>query len=701
MRNCRNCSYTNPDENLYCDRCGCRLSVNADDNEHIVEKSKDEENAETTRFKTNMGGTRHIFGQENSDAGDIQKHVSDCGLGDSGDKTSGSTEAQDDRADNLCSDENRSHAAFRETMGNKKHATDSIPQKENNKREYAFSGRMGKIEFGNSRTDDKKGNNEFASFNRNFRRRMHDSRPPHYPGKWICSSLCILLIIIAASFPCYYLYREQNISRVRNSMSLLNEYANTFTDENGFVLQKDAEYVIDAVYTQALLMPGVTSCEKDEYGVFISTKAGLDYVYLPPIEGIDSTGTSLNIITLQPYSTENKQINIEHSFSFDLDAPDICAQETSAADLRWTYSAADDVNDENVTLDRILHLNDYKLILWQGHGGYTRRSGYFLCTTIPAADNLFREYKCLTRENAVLLLNGTLGLKPSFFDECFGENAFDNAFIYFATCFSGKEESFASVFVKKGAAVVFVNSESINRGYNLDMLRMIVESFFVGIDAPVVQNALLKLGSRYSFNSPGNWTISDCLLFARLYYGEKDPNSFFNAAKVYYVGNRNVDNLTYYQWMSAFAAVDNGQSNETASPSPENVPTERPIKENDTHEGRQQSILPDGEYYGLLTSWSQNNMTVELLDYYGRHEQSYNYWLEPTGQILTLDISQAIIRLEWAWNNGQEIQCKTIDEALSTKIWEGQSTLREACSMEIRFLVKNSLVNDIVFLYAA
>ena len=153
-------------------------------------------------------------------------------------------------------------------------------------------------------------------------------------------------------------------------------------------------------------------------------------------------------------------------------------------------------------MERILHLDDYKMILWQGHGGYNRGSGYYLCTSIPVDNALMRRYRSILPETAMVTLdNNTLALKPEFFRRNFKDDAFENAFLYFGTCYSGKEDAFARVFTEKGAAVVFVNSESINRGYNLDMMRLIVEAFCLGPDSPTVQTALAELGSHYSFNT--------------------------------------------------------------------------------------------------------------------------------------------------------------------------------------------------------
>ena len=135
-----------------------------------------------------------------------------------------------------------------------------------------------------------------------------------------------------------------------------------------------------------------------------------------------------------------------------------------------------------------------------------------------------------------------------------------------------------------------------------------------------------------------------------------------------------------------------------ASPSP--VPSPSPLPQPQMA-GASLSSLSDGEYYGMLTSWSDTTMTIEMLNYYGRYAQSYNYNLSSTGQSYTVDISQATVWLDGAWNNGNRAFAASINDALNTGIWGGQCKLQEACSMEIQFTVANSTVREIVFLYAA
>lgn len=481
-------------------------------------------------------------------------------------------------------------------------------------------------------------------------RELSGGEPPRRAPRWIwvlIASAAVLTLITLIAYHNFGSKEPYNLDVVQNSMAEVNLFAQSLTEDDGYISEEQTQYVIDAVYTQALSQPGVLSCEKDEYGLLIHTESGFDYVYTPPIRDTDNYGTTLKIITCQPYCTANKQNN----YGFDLDAPDICANEAAATDPRWSFAASDDVNDADVNMDRILHLDDYKLILWHGHGGYTKKTGYYLCTTIPLNNSLLSNYSCITQTNSVVLLDGTLALKPSFFDENFEKGAFDNAFIYFATCFSGKEEAFARVFINKGAAVVFVNSESINRGYNLDMLHIIVESFFLGVDAPTVRKAINELGPHYSFNTPGMWTVADCLALAKLYYGSKDQTRLIKAAEVYYLGKSNVGNLTYSEWMSCFSTAYDPLF-------PETEPTSSPVNTTApqaSEEERQAARLAYAEFLHA-------GVTLSKSKWGGECEADHYYLFDMNGDGLEEMIAYTSPRsLEWTfavytYANGQVTQ---------------------------------------------
>ena len=95
-------------------------------------------------------------------------------------------------------------------------------------------------------------------------------------------------------------------------------------------------------------------------------------------------------------------------------------------------------------------------------------------------------------------------------------------------------------------------------------------------------------------------------------------------------------------------------------------------------------------------------MTVELLDFQGWNAEYMYRKYEETGEYISLDISNSSVWLEWAWMSKEsDIWCSSIDAALDTKVWGGNTTVRENCTMTIKFNVVNRSVDEIVILYAS
>ena len=114
------------------------------------------------------------------------------------------------------------------------------------------------------------------------------------------------------------------------------------------------------------------------------------------------------------------------------------------------------------------------------------------------------------------------------------------------------------------------------------------------------------------------------------------------------------------------------------------------------------TTLSDGEYYGYLKNWNRNSMTVELYEFNGWNEEYMYREFTETGAAKTFDISKSSVWLEWPWSdNGSEIECRSIDDALNTEIWGGGTTVKENCTMVISFTVRNGAVTRIVILYAS
>lgn len=367
------------------------------------------------------------------------------------------------------------------------------------------------------------------------------------PPKWIPLALLALLLLVGAVFLIRSLTRDAKLSMVQQIYAAAEPYQNA----NGSVPKSERESAIQAVAEAARRQKGVVSVSVDEYGVYVETESGLNYVYCPSEEDTDLGSGPMEIISLQPFCSENLAIG----GGYDLSAPDDVATDlaVNAGEL-WRFSPESNVDDTDVSLDRILTLGDFSVILWHGHGGYQSDLGYFLATTFPYYPGVEDRYG-LTSEQCVICGEGCIGLRPAFFRDHFPDGAFDNAFIYLATCFSGKEQNMAAELINKGAAMVVVNSETITRSYNLDMMHLISESFLLGPNAPLSANALSRCGSSYSFHSAEAWTIDDSIILAQLRYGSCDPWRDTNPAEVFCYCRNDRLGASARDWLSAFPAV--------------------------------------------------------------------------------------------------------------------------------------------------
>ena len=413
---------------------------------------------------------------------------------------------------------------------------------------------------------------------------------------WIALGvLCLILAVLAVIFLPRLLSEGD---RTRAAMEEILSAAAPYQDPNGRVSPENRQAAIEAVYSSARSNSSVSSCKKDAYGVVITVSSGPSYVYFPivadpPAPGPlvlspdtattspdtattspdtattspDTTTTSpdtpvtppelpqppipreegegaLEIATFQPFDAESREIALSRNLSHDLDAPDLVAWETVNRDPSlWHFGA--ELNDDAVSMEALLSLDQYQVILWQGLGGYTSITGCVLCTGIPWSEELAQRYR-LDEHNCCRLMDGTLALKPAFFAENYGDDAFYNAFIYLAASYSGVDPELAQVFLDKGAAVVFVDSEAISRQYDLDMLHLVAESFLAGPEGCKTQAALAELG----ISPSEDWTIDDSLELARATCGEADPDS--ELARVYYLCRPGMERLSYAEWVSLF-----------------------------------------------------------------------------------------------------------------------------------------------------
>ena len=207
-----------------------------------------------------------------------------------------------------------------------------------------------------------------------------------------------------------------------------------------------------------------------------------------------------------------------------------------------------------------------------------------------------------------------------------------------------------------------------------------------GIDV-TVENGILDA---YAQKASANRSSSSS---NRLYYDGETVHNYKDGDRPPETGVEN--NIPIIRGLESFG-IEIGSADDTLlalaysdQPTPAPVPTAA-------------AVLTDGDYYGRPITWNDSTMTLELLEFAGRHPDSLNYMLNPTGQTVTLDISDASIYLDFAWAQ-ETVKCLSFDDALSYRPWDGRDTILDYMGgpPDLSFTVKNGRITEMILLYAA
>ena len=170
------------------------------------------------------------------------------------------------------------------------------------------------------------------------------------------------------------------------------------------------------------------------------------------------------------------------------------------------YKLIDDVDTSDVTLDFMKTLSNYRVIIWNAHGGcYDGYGSVFL--TGENWTNDPDKYIDDEKEKRILrFVNGTVAVTPAFFDHYYKENPFNDTLIYLGCCSGAKDSTLSNVLIKNGAEAVLAYNNDVNINYSRNMCQTIF-------------NELVKKDG----NTNSTITISEALKRAKKQNGEKDP----------------------------------------------------------------------------------------------------------------------------------------------------------------------------------
>ncbi len=210
-----------------------------------------------------------------------------------------------------------------------------------------------------------------------------------------------------------------------------------------------------------------------------------------------STGSDNDAITeknsvasFQPYASELKS-----------NAVDTAAKKVSNS--KYNFDTFVNYDNDAVSISELKSLNQYNVIIWDGHGGHTSYLHSFFGTGTDISDSRNITYSAdLQADRIIELSGGKYGVTSKFFDKYYKSGDFKDTVFYLGACHGADDKVLANVLINKGVDAYFGYKNSVNSGYDEKMVKTIFEQLSSNKKTPV--------------------TVSEAISAAKKKHGNKD-----------------------------------------------------------------------------------------------------------------------------------------------------------------------------------
>ena len=233
----------------------------------------------------------------------------------------------------------------------------------------------------------------------------------------------------------------------------------------------------------------------NENTITITMESDINVIYEFPIyEGTQGNEiTKKKTILERSFSTNflqtslfaDNQVASFEPYSSELKTPVFDEVATMVSNSKYDYAFNDDLDEKEVSIEKMKHLNDYDVVIWNGHGGYSEKLGslIFSGTKVTSAKN--KKYEAdISSRRIVTSVSGEYGVSADFFDRYYLEGDFNETFMYLGACHSA-EDNIANVLINKGVETILGFKNSVYRSYNEDMVKTIFHELSRDEGSPV------------------------------------------------------------------------------------------------------------------------------------------------------------------------------------------------------------------------
>ena len=282
------------------------------------------------------------------------------------------------------------------------------------------------------------------------------------------------------------LTREQ-LDEMDDFSQSIQKLTDKYTNSDGYIKEEQAKTLLNTVYDfcKKQQEKGIVKSyelDMDSYSIYIELSSGMVYLFSAPIENRLAVGSDMSILTMSP--AEN---SIAYQAGIKFLGENYVPLSNSAktiVNMDYSYTAQKHAENDKVTLDLLRSLSPFKVMLWEGHGGYNKKgepeTRYGLFTGEKVDKNKERKDPSLNADlktKRVLtsnsILNPTYAITSKFVDKYFPQ--LNDAFIYLGTCYSIKDTTFATSLNNKGAAAVWGFNKMVRPDSEMDTRNRLIQ----------------------------------------------------------------------------------------------------------------------------------------------------------------------------------------------------------------------------------
>lgn len=185
------------------------------------------------------------------------------------------------------------------------------------------------------------------------------------------------------------------------------------------------------------------------------------------------TPNTHKVATLQPYRDE-------------LGAGGVDDAANSVANSGYNFVFTQNADGVTAGIEMMKTLNEYNVILLDGHGGYSPELHSFIGTGTRTSSELDEVYwPDIYYDRIIKLSGGNYGVTSAFFDRYYEEGDFGECIVYLGCCHGADDWVLADTLKSKGVDAIFAYRNTVTVSYDANMVRTILEELSKDAETPV------------------------------------------------------------------------------------------------------------------------------------------------------------------------------------------------------------------------